>query len=162
MTFWGTLLVATLELTASQYAPQKAEPPPLAQADQEERVQRLGKLIRCPVCQGVSIADSPSSMARSQLDMVRQLVAAGKSDQEILAYFVERYDEWALLEPKREGFNWLVWLGPVMFVLIGLGLIARQVRREPRATVTPTSTPSKDSEPSVDPYLEKVRAELER
>ena len=92
-------------------------------------MQALGKQLRCPMCQGLSIADSPSSAARAQLDKVRELVAAGKTDQEIRDYFIARYGEWALLEPPASGMNVLVWLLPLA-LLVGGGLaIARTMRR---------------------------------
>jgi cytochrome c-type biogenesis protein CcmH len=158
----GIALGAVLLLASGQYAPQRAGSAPLESKDQEARVQRLGKLIRCPVCQGVSIADSPSSMARSQLDKVREMVGAGKSDEEIKGYFVERYDEWALLEPKREGFNWIVWAGPVLFLLIGGAIIARQVKRGPRPAAGGPAPSVEPAAPADDPYLRRVREELER
>ena len=93
-------LIAAVALAQGDYAPGRAGLDPL-DADREARVQKLGKQLRCPVCQGTSIADSPSSMARAQLDKVRELVAEGKTDEEIYAYFVARYGEWALLSPSK-------------------------------------------------------------
>src|SRR5215475_14915086 len=90
-----SLAIATL---SGAYAPQQAGSPPLEPA-LEARVQKLGKELRCAVCQGLSIADSPASMARAQLDKVRELVAQEKSDQEIYDYFIARYGEWVLLKP---------------------------------------------------------------
>jgi cytochrome c-type biogenesis protein CcmH len=142
-----------------QYAPQQAGSDPLEPA-LEARVQKLGKELRCAVCQGVSIADSPASMARAQLDMVRELVSQGKSDQEVITYFVERYGEWVLLEPTREGFNWLVWLGPVLLLAGGAFVILRQIKQAP----APASAPPPPTSPTAeaeDPYLQAVRRELE-
>jgi cytochrome c-type biogenesis protein CcmH len=152
------LLVALL-VSATPHAPQQAGTAPL-DAPREARVQALGKLFRCPMCQGLSIADSGSSAARAQLDRVRELVAEGKSDDEIRAYFVARYGEWALLEPAAHGMNWLVWLGPGALLLIGGFFIFRLVRRRPRPAEgakppMPATTPT-------DPYLEAVRAELKK
>jgi cytochrome c-type biogenesis protein CcmH len=154
-------------LLTGQYAPQQAGSAPLA-PELEARVQTLGKELRCAVCQGLSVADSPSSMARAQLDMVRELVASGKSDQEVRDYFVARYGEWVLLQPKAEGFNWLVWLGPGLLVVGGFALILRQLKPQPEgapAAAAPAapapSAPSAD-EDSVDPYLQAVRRELEK
>jgi cytochrome c-type biogenesis protein CcmH len=161
-------LTLAFSLLTGQYAPQQAASEPLA-PELEVRVQALGKHLRCAVCQGLSVADSPSSMARAQLDMVRELVAEGKSDQEVVDYFVARYGEWVLLEPKAEGFNWLVWLGPVALILVGGVVIWRQVQRGPAPAVAappsqseqpqaPASNPADDA----DPYLQAVRRELER
>jgi cytochrome c-type biogenesis protein CcmH len=152
------LLFLGLWLSATPHPPQQAGSVPL-DAPREARVQALGKLLRCPMCQGLSIADSGSSAARAQMDRVRELVAEGKSDEEIRAYFVARYGEWALLEPSAQGFNWLVWLGPPALLLLGALVIARVVRRapEPRAT---GGAPAQA--PTADPYLEAVRAELKK
>lgn len=152
-----------LALVLSTYAPQQAGSA-LLDPPREARVQALGKELRCPMCQGLSIADSNSSAARAQMDKVRELVAAGKTDQEIRDYFTSRYGEWALLDPPASGMNVLVWLLPLA-LLVGGGLaIARTMRRPappPTAPAAPTG-PSKDRPPSDDPYLEAVRAELRR
>ena len=148
---------------ATQYAPQQLSSDPLA-PPLEARVQVLGKQLRCAVCQGLSVADSPASMARAQLDKVRELVAGGKTDEEVREYFVARYGEWVLLEPSKSGFNWLVWLGPVVLLAGGLALIARQVRRAPPGVPAPAPSPAAPGAdaPPVDPYLAAVRSELER
>src|SRR5262245_45482671 len=109
----ATLISLLVAVSVGAFAPQQAGTPPLAPV-LEARVQKLGKQLRCPVCQGLSIADSPASSARAQLDKVRELVAAGQSDEEIRSYFVERYGEWVLLQPRAAGINWLVWLGPAL------------------------------------------------
>ena len=132
----------------------------------EARVQRLGKQLRCAVCQGVSIADSPAQMARAQLDKVRTLIAEGRSDEEIKAYFVERYGEWALLSPPAHGTNWIVWLAPVALLLFGAVLVWRLSRPvAPQAATEQSSAapPSRSGSDSTDdPYLRAVRGELEK
>ncbi len=148
--------------TLGQYAPARQGTDPLDRA-REERVMRLGKLLRCAVCQGLSIADSPASMARAQLDKVRELVAEGKSDQEIMDYFVARYGEWALLEPTKEGLNSLLWVGPVVLLVLGLLFIVTQVKKPETAAAKETAKPAEASEPGAeDQYLAQVRAELDK
>jgi len=163
----AALLSLTLFLSLGQYAPQQAGSEPLA-PPLEARVQAVAKELRCAVCQGLSVADSPSSMARAQLDKVRELVSEGKTDQEVRDYFIARYGEWVLLQPKAEGFNLLVWLGPVALLLGGGYVISRQVKRAP-AQATPPAAPSAPPAPatsasddSVDPYLAAVRRELDQ
>jgi cytochrome c-type biogenesis protein CcmH len=153
-----TALVLGLVLTA--YAPQQAGSA-LLDPPREARVQAMGKQLRCPMCQGLSIADSNSSAARAQMDKVRELVSAGKTDQEIRDYFTSRYGEWALLDPPASGMNLLVWVLPVLLLVFGGLGIARAVR--PRTEVAPQpSTPGADETLGEDPYLEAVRAELRR
>jgi len=114
-----TLAVLLAALLGQGYAPTRQGLDPL-DAEREVRVMRLGKQLRCAVCQGVAISDSPASMARAQLDKVRELVAQGQTDEQVLAYFVERYGEWVLLEPTTGGLNLLLWTGPLL--LLGVGL----------------------------------------
>ena len=157
MTAW------VLGLVLASYAPQQAGSA-LLDPPREARVQALGKQLRCPMCQGLSIADSSSSAARAQMDKVRELVAAGKSDQEIRDFFTSRFGEWALLEPPARGMNLLVWLLPLALLVGGGFAIARAMRRPAPATETPAPAPRTEEErpPSDDPYLEAVRAELRR
>jgi cytochrome c-type biogenesis protein CcmH len=137
----------------------------------EARVQRLGKLLRCAVCQGVSIADSPASMARAQLDKVRELVSQEKSDEEIFGYFVDRYGEWALMEPRKGGVTMGLWLFPVLLLVIGGAIIVASAKGKQAAPVAPaaggaqatTTTAAPDTDkPADDAFLAQVRADLER
>lgn len=81
---------------------------------------QIGLMLRCPVCQGMPIAESPAEMAQAMMTRIRELHKEGKSKDEILGYFVARYGEWVVLEPKKEGLNWLVWVVPpaVLFLLV--------------------------------------------
>jgi cytochrome c-type biogenesis protein CcmH len=164
-------LLVALSLVSGAIAPQQPGSAPL-EPWLESRVQRLGKELRCAVCQGLSIADSPASMARAQLDKLRELVSAGKTDEEIRAYFVERYGEWVLLSPRAAGFNWLVWLGPAALIVAGFAIIIYQIRKHPlkgqpatsRRDGAPGAVAKSElkGQPPADEYLLQVRSELER
>ncbi len=148
-----------LGLMLATYAPQQAGSA-LLDPPREARVQALGKELRCPMCQGLSIADSNSSAARAQMDKVRELVAAGKTDQEIRDFFTSRYGEWALLDPPASGMNVLVWMLPLALLVGGGFAIARTMRRPLPPGAAPE--PTVDRPTSEDPYLEAVRAEMRR
>lgn len=90
------------------------------QSPVERRVAALAAQIRCPVCQNLSVKDSPSEVATSFRDRIRELVRAGRSDAEIKAFFVARYGDWILLSPPKRGIGLAVWLAPAL--LLGLGL----------------------------------------
>lgn len=144
-------MILALLLTA--YAPQFAGSA-LPDAQEELHAQRLGKTIRCAVCQGLSIADSPAPMAQAMLDRVRDKVHGGETDQQIRDYFVQRYGEWILLSPPRHGFNWLVWLAPFALLAAGLLVVARTAHKPHIvAAAAPTAT---------DDYLDAIRREVER
>ena len=150
-----SLALVVCLLLGQGYAPARPAVDPL-DAAREARVMRLGKKFRCAVCQGVAIADSPASMARAQLDKVRELVAENRNDQEIEDYFVARYGEWVLLEPTKGGLNSLLWLGPVLLLGIGMIVILSQVKKRPPGPPPPAGGPPADD------FLAQVRADLNK
>lgn len=95
----------------------------------EARATRLAAGLRCPVCQGLSIQDSPSPLALQMKDLIRTQVGLGRSDAEIRAYFVSRYGEWVLLQPRPRGFNLLVYILPAMALLAGLALLILAIKK---------------------------------
>lgn len=95
----------------------------------EARTTALAAELRCPVCQGNSIQDSPSELAQQMRDLIRDQLRAGKTPDEVRAYFVAKYGEWILLSPKAEGFNMIVYLVPLLVILGGGAIVWRSVRR---------------------------------
>ena len=95
----------------------------------ERRVSALSAEIRCPVCQNLSVKDSPSEVAGSFRARIRELVRAGRSDAEIKAFFVTRYGDWILLSPPKRGIGLAVWLAPALAIGLGLGAAAIAVAR---------------------------------
>jgi cytochrome c-type biogenesis protein CcmH len=94
--------------------------PPLQGAELDVRAAKVSSVLRCPVCQGLSVQDSPTAMAVNMKHQVREMVAMGYSQEQILTYFEKSYGEFVRLEPALRGLNWLVWLGP-LFLAIGGG-----------------------------------------
>ena len=124
---------------------QKSEPVTLA-PELETRARNLGLELKCPVCQGSAIAESPSEFARSMMVELRSQVQAGKSDAEITQYFVSRYGEDVRLKPN----NPFIWILPGLVVLVGgFGLIS-YLRRASQAKPLKVSAAS----------LERVRRDL--
>lgn len=104
------------------------------------RVERLAAQLRCPTCQGLSVADSPASTARAIKEDLARRVDEGQSDDQIKAQYVDRYGEWILLRPRSSGVATLVWALPVAaLVAAGAGLILafRRWRAEPELSATP-------------------------
>jgi cytochrome c-type biogenesis protein CcmH len=102
---------------------------------ERDRVAALGSRIRCPVCQGEAIADSPSETAQSMMEIVEEQVAAGASDGEIVAYFEARYGEFVVLDPPFRGLTLVLWLLP--FGAVGAGVLLIIGRRRPAAPSEP-------------------------
>lgn len=95
----------------------------------EARVAEVSAVLRCPVCQGLSLNDSPSELSQQMRQLVREKLAAGESPEQIKAYFVSKYGEWVLLEPEPKGMNLVVYLAPFILLLGGGGLIVVMVRK---------------------------------
>src|SRR5262245_24132579 len=81
------------------------------------RTKAVASQLRCPVCQGLSLQDSPSGLAQEMRAVVKDQLRSGKSDEQVKAYFVSKYGEWILLQPPAHGFNLAVYLLPVILVL---------------------------------------------
>lgn len=129
--------------------------PPVTDANTlEDRTMALSHGLRCPVCQGLSVAASSSEAAVAMKDRVRSLVAQGYTDEQITDYFVERYGTWILLEPPKEGANWLIFAGPVgLLVLGGAALFAVSRKKTPAPALHAVRR---------DAYTQRVLDELER
>ncbi|WP_458761335.1 cytochrome c-type biogenesis protein [Afipia sp. TerB] len=87
---------------------------------QEARARALSRELRCMVCQNQSIDDSDAPLARDLRLLVREQIAAGKNDQQVLDFLVDRYGEFVLLKPRVEGHTLILWLVSPL-VLIGGG-----------------------------------------
>src|SRR5687768_10884212 len=145
-----TLFVATLVAGQTRVpdAAQFAGPPKgvrLQGAELDRRTDQIAALLRCPVCQGLAVADSPAEMAVNMKRQVRDLLSRGYTEQQILRYFEQSYGEFVLLKPKFEGLNTLVWILPLGALLVGAAIVFVKVKRLEKPL------------PSEDPYLSKVR-----
>lgn len=109
----------------------------------EARVRQVASELRCPVCQGESIQDSPAALAQEMKAIVREQLVAGRTPDEVKAYFVEKYGEWILLRPKARGWNVLVYLLPLLALVGGAAVVARATRRW---STTGTPTPAQPVE----------------
>jgi cytochrome c-type biogenesis protein CcmH len=109
---------------------------PLSGAALDRRTEEVASLLRCPVCQGLSVADSPAAMATNMKAEVRSLLARGYVEDQVLAYFERSYGEFVRLKPPLRGVNWLVWLGPLFGLLAGAAVVALALRKS-GASVSP-------------------------
>ena len=126
---------------------------PPASTSLADRTQALAQQLRCLVCQGESVADSPSDLARAIRGLIRDQLAQGRSPDQIKRYLVTRYGDRILLAPPASGIGGFAWLAPPLLLLGGVGLLltlAADWRRRGRAPATRGSAA----------YLARVRAEL--
>lgn len=129
----AVLAMATAVLPALSVAQSDtARPAPVSQASDsvlEAMTTVLASELRCPVCQGESIQDSPSELALQMRGLIKDQLRSGKTPDDVRAYFVDKYGEWILLSPKAEGLNLIVYIVPVIALLVGGLVVWRTVRR---------------------------------
>jgi cytochrome c-type biogenesis protein CcmH len=99
----------------------------------EERARDISAGLRCIVCRNESIDESNAELARDLRLLVRERLVAGDSDEEVVAYIVDRYGEYVLLRPPMTGSTVALWLAAPVLMLLGLGLSVAYVRRRSSA-----------------------------
>jgi cytochrome c-type biogenesis protein CcmH len=111
-----------------------AKEAPLAAADPavEARMVRLATELRCLVCQNQTIADSNAPLAEDLRRQVREMIARGESDQQIIAFMTQRYGDFVLYRPPLKGTTAALWFGPLALLAVGLAILIAVLRRRSR------------------------------
>jgi len=110
-------------------------------ANEEQRIRQLEEKLRCLVCQNQTLADSNAELAGDLRKQVREQVAAGRSDQEIIDYLVQRYGDFVLYEPPFKAITALLWVGPFLLLAAAGGFLIVAVRRRRNAPEEPALAP---------------------
>jgi cytochrome c-type biogenesis protein CcmH len=126
MSWRGALavLAGVLCLAGSASDPAERLPDPA----QEARARAIFEDVRCLVCQNESIDDSEAELAGDLRHIVREQVAAGRTDAEIKRFLTDRYGEFVLLTPAFSWVNLALWGGPFLVVVLGAGLLVARLR----------------------------------
>ncbi|MGH9379017.1 MAG: cytochrome c-type biogenesis protein [Thermoanaerobaculia bacterium] len=125
----------------------------LAGDELAERTHAVAARMRCPSCQGLSVADSPTAASAAMRAKIERLLAEGYSQSQVLTYFEASYGEFIRLAPRPRGFNLIVWIAPAVTLLAGLALIAWRVRG---------ARHSQRVAADLEHYRQRVRAESHR
>jgi cytochrome c-type biogenesis protein CcmH len=140
---WWVVAIASLALVVL---------PLVAHADAlDDGVRRVALQLQCPVCEGETVADSPSGLAADMRSVIRTKLAAGESDQQILDEFVASYGDGILTEPPKRGISLGVWVGPFIGVALGAVLVIALLRAWRRPVNQSTRTGPVDTD-VVDEY----------
>jgi cytochrome c-type biogenesis protein CcmH len=105
----------------------------MGKADDQQRIRQLEEKLRCLVCQNQSLADSNAELAGDLRKQVREQVAAGKSDDEVIAFLVQRYGDFVRYEPPFKATTALLWLGPFVLLLAAGATLIVVLRRRRNA-----------------------------
>lgn len=124
------------------------------------RTKRLQYALRCPVCQGLSVADSPSDAARAMGDRIEELVREGYTEEQITEYFVDRYGAWVELEPPTDDHK-VLFLAPAALLVVCLGGFALWNRRRVYGVASKAKSSTDNFDPELKPWRDRILAELE-
>jgi len=125
---WLVLCCAALNMgrLAAQEAPTLAKDPAL-----EARMMGIAQELRCLVCQNETIAASQADLAVDLREQIREKLQQGETPAEIRKFMVDRYGEFVLYKPRLSSRTLLLWGGPFVLLLVGLGVLWRTVRQQP-------------------------------
>ena len=98
----------------------------------EERARMLSQNIRCLVCQNQSIDDSNATLAKDLRVLVREKLTAGATNDEIFDFLVDRYGDFILLNPPFKASTYVLWYGPLIFLIVGLLMIVLMMKKNKR------------------------------
>src|SRR4051812_17200536 len=112
---------------------------------QQRRAMDLAEHLRCLVCQNQTIADSNAELAQDLRRQVREQIAQGKSDAEIVTFMVQRYGDFVLYKPPLKPTTVLLWSGPGLLLLIGVVVLIRNVRARGNRKEPPAMTDEEHS-----------------
>ena len=126
------------DLRAGTLAPDQYEK---SREDMERRTMDIAARLRCLVCQNQTIADSSAGLAVDLRNQIREQLAAGAGEAQILDYMVQRYGDFVLYRPPFRAATALLWLGPFVLLAGGLALLYRLLARR-RSQAAPELTPA--------------------
>lgn len=133
--FFASLLVLMTVVAHANEAPSAAADPAL-----EKRVMALAEELRCLVCQNQTIADSNAELAIDLRGQVREKLAQGMSEKDVIAYMVQRYGDFVLYRPPVKATTWLLWFGPFLLLAGGIFfLLLKLSRRRMQVDALPES-----------------------
>lgn len=135
-------------------------PRAFAQEPSADDINRVARQLSCPTCTGINVADCPTETCAQWRAKIGELLAEGKTDQEILEYFAARYGDHVLQVPPTRGFFLSVWLVPILAILAGLGAFAYMMHRWTKSSAAERISPV-PGEATEDEYLRRVEQELD-
>jgi cytochrome c-type biogenesis protein CcmH len=130
---WWSILLLVLAMQLASSVSGKEAAPLAADEATEKRLVAITQELRCLVCQNESIADSQADLANDLRDEVREMIRAGKSDKEIIDFMVARYGDFVRYRPPVKPTTWLLWGGPFLLLVGGVGALVLFLRRRGRA-----------------------------
>jgi cytochrome c-type biogenesis protein CcmH len=129
---FALLLISTVAMADSSLPPDPLSYTQLPDPRAEAAASALMREIRCVVCQGQSVADSDAELAGDMRALIRRRIAAGETPDDVRMWLVARYGAWISYAPPLGPDTWLLWAAPALFLVLGLTIVRRRLRRRRR------------------------------
>lgn len=133
-------------------------------AQSPEEVDAIAKKLNCPLCQGLTLSDCPLPVCEQWRDIIKDKLAQGETEEEIIGYFVEQYGEQVLNAPPKRGFTlWFGWVLPLVALGAGAAFVAYVMRGwlKRRGGMGGAVPPAESAAELPQEYLERLKRELE-
>lgn len=128
----------------------------------DDQVNAIARQLYCPVCENTPLDVCPTEACRQWRDLIRQQLSEGWTEAQIKQYFVANYGARVLAEPPRSGLNWLIYILPPAFILLGAYLLFRGFRNWIKLSKAETTAGGSEAESAEDEYVAKLEEELRK
>ena len=127
----------------------------------DDEVNAVAKQLYCPVCENTPLDVCPTQACAQWRELIRSMLAEGKSEEEIKQYFVDHYGARVLNEPPRAGLNWLAYIVPPLVILAGAAFLLRAFQRMKKPAAAAPAESQKD-EADADEYVRRLEEEVKK
>lgn len=157
ITYYVLLLIGFSFATATSVFAQSGTPT-------DDEVNAIAHKLYCPVCESTPLDVCPTQACKEWRELIRTMLAEGKTEDEILQHFVDQYGARVLAEPPKEGFFWLIYLLPPAVILIGVVVLFRSLKEwtKPKAAAPVLGDAQIESSAKKDDYVARLEEELKK
>jgi cytochrome c-type biogenesis protein CcmH len=130
----------------------------------DDEVNAVAHKLYCPVCESTPLDVCPTEACRDWRELIRTMLAEGKTEDEILQHFVDQYGARVLAEPPKEGFFWLIYLLPPAVIFVGAFILFRSLKEwtKPKAAAPISSGARSETSIEKDAYVARLEEELKK
>jgi cytochrome c-type biogenesis protein CcmH len=130
----------------------------------DDEVNAVAHKLYCPVCESTPLDVCPTDACKDWRELIRTMLAEGKTEDEILQHFQDQYGARVLAEPPKEGFYWLVYLLPPAIILAGAIILFRSLKEwtKPKTAASVADEARSETSPEKDDYMTRIEEELKK
>ena len=161
------LILLMLVLMGGIFGTAAGQDPQPQPTPSDNEVNRVAKQMYCPVCENIPLDVCPTQACSEWRELIRLKLSEGWSDEQIKQYFAAQYGDRVLAEPPRQGLNWLVYIIPLVFIVIGTAVVWKVLttmkkRSAPSMAAAPGTSPASPGGEDDERYLKELEEELQK